>query len=222
MALFRAKFSYILAISNPVFRWDSCKGSKWESMKKCSRLCKEAGTRDWILRVAHGCKLPDVEHVPSMPEVEASCQLEHYRTKSSNWSFSYLALELTTQSSRKSKLPASSILKNPTLRIPFSLQYKYPLYPRNIVSFQKEYWEKNPREKQDWLIHNLHIETLQIPLLSPSPLLHPWEVHYQNLFLTIPTSVKRPFGAWETVRRVPISYWLMLWVIAEFGKLKKK
>ena len=33
--------------------------------------------------------------------------------------------------------------------------------------------------------------------------------------------MKRPFGAWEAVRRVPISYWLMLWVIAEFGKLKK-
>ena len=31
------------------------------------------------------------EHVPSMPEVEASCQLEHYRKKSTNWPFSYLA-----------------------------------------------------------------------------------------------------------------------------------
>ena len=46
--------------------------------------------------------------------------------------------------------------------------------------------ERNPREKQDWLIHNLHIETLQIPLLSSSPLLHPWEVHYQNLFSPYP------------------------------------
>ena len=82
-------------------------------------------------------------------------------------------LELVTQSSRESKSPASSILKNLTLRIPFSLQYKYPLYPRNVESFQREYWERNPREKQDWLIHNLHIETLQIPLLSSSPLLHP-------------------------------------------------
>ena len=69
------------------------------------------------------------------------------------------------------------------LRIPFLLQYKYPLYPRNVESFQREFYERNPREKQDWLIHNLHIETFQIPLLSSSPLLHPWEVHYQNLFL---------------------------------------
>ena len=97
-----------------------------------------------------------------------------------------LWLELATQSSHKSKLPANSVLKNLPLRIPFSLQYKYPLYPRNVESFQREYWERNTIEKQDWLIHNLHIETLQIPLLSSSPLLHPWEVHYQNLFLPYP------------------------------------
>ena len=33
--------------------------------------------------------------------------------------------------------------------------------------------------------------------------------------------MRRPFGAWEAVRKRPISYWLMLWFIAEFGKLKK-
>ena len=54
LALFRAKFAYILAISNPVFRWEWCKDSVWESVKKCLRLCKEAGTHDWISRVAHG------------------------------------------------------------------------------------------------------------------------------------------------------------------------
>ena len=41
-------------------------------------------------------------------------------------------------------------------------------------------------------------------------------------FLTIPTSMRRPFGAWEAVRKRPISYWLMLWFIVESGKLKKK
>ena len=37
----------------------------------------------------------------------------------------------------------------------------YPLYPRNVESFQREFWERNPREKQDWLIHNLHLLILQ-------------------------------------------------------------
>ena len=95
-------------------------------------------------------------------------------------------LKLATQLSHESKPPISSVLKNLTLHIPFSLQYKYPLYPRNVESFQREYWERNSREKQDWLIHIRHIETLQIPLLSPFPLLHPWLVHYQNLFSLYP------------------------------------
>ena len=41
-------------------------------------------------------------------------------------------------------------------------------------------------------------------------------------FLTIPTSLRRSFGAWEAVRKGPILYWLILWFIAESGKLKKK
>ena len=54
MALFCAKFSCNLAINNPVFRWESCKDSVWKSVKKCSRLCSETGTRGWIPQVAHG------------------------------------------------------------------------------------------------------------------------------------------------------------------------
>ena len=43
-----------------------------------------------------------------------------------------------------------------------------------------------------------------------------------KLFLTILTSVRRPFSAWEAVRKGPISYWVMLWFIVESNKLKKK
>ena len=86
-----------------------------------------------------------------------------------------------------------------------------PLYPRNIESFQREFWERNPKEKQDWFIHNLHIETLQIPLLSSSPLLHPWEVHYQNFFSPYPYLWEGHLVLWEVVKKGPISYWLMLW-----------
>ena len=58
MALFRTKFACILANSNPVFRWESCKGSVWESVKNCLKLCKETWTCGWISWVAHGCKPP--------------------------------------------------------------------------------------------------------------------------------------------------------------------
>ena len=59
LALFLAKFSCILAISNLVFRWESCKGSVWESVKSCLSVCKEAGIHGWISWVAHGCKPPE-------------------------------------------------------------------------------------------------------------------------------------------------------------------
>ena len=42
-----------------MFRWESCKGSVWESVKNCSRLCKEIGTCGWISRVACGYKPPE-------------------------------------------------------------------------------------------------------------------------------------------------------------------
>ena len=54
LTLFCTKFTCILAISNHVFKWESYKGSVWESVKKCSRFCKEARTCDWILRVTRG------------------------------------------------------------------------------------------------------------------------------------------------------------------------
>ena len=147
-----------------------------------------------------------------------SRQREHYRIKSLVWQFCLLA----TQSSREAKSLTSSVLKNLTLRILFSLQYKYPLYPQNVESFQMEFLERNLREKQNWLIHNLHIETLQIPLLSSSPLLHPWEVYYQNIFSPYPYLWEGCLVFWRAVKKGPISYWLMLWTIVESSKLKKK
>ena len=72
-------------------------------------------------------------------EVEPSCQLQHYRTKSPVWPFSYLA----AQSSREAKPPASSVLEKLTLRIPNTYKCKYPLYPRIVESFQRETLEKN-------------------------------------------------------------------------------
>ena len=59
LALFHAKFACILAISDPVFRWKSCKGSVWESVKNCSRLCKEIGTHGWNSWMARGYKPPE-------------------------------------------------------------------------------------------------------------------------------------------------------------------
>ena len=137
-------------------------------------------------------------------EVEASCQLEHYRTKSPIWSFSYLAAGTCGSVKSRGQTASQLCFEKLTIRIPFSHQYKYPLYPRNVKRFQREFWEKNPREKQDWLIHNLHIETLQISLLSHSPLLHPWEILCQILFSPYPHLWEDFLVLWEAIRKGPI------------------
>ena len=49
LALFHAKFACNSAFRNPIFMWESCKGSVWESVKKSSRVCT---SRNWILRLA--------------------------------------------------------------------------------------------------------------------------------------------------------------------------
>ena len=105
-------------------------------MKKCSKLCSEAGTRD--LQAARRCTR--VKHAEKLNH-HASCSIIGQNVQSGH-SVS-LRLGLATQSSREAKSPMSREFKSPihsvteklTLRVPFSLQYKYPLYPRNIENF---------------------------------------------------------------------------------------
>ena len=105
-------------------------------MKKCSSLCRVAGTRDWISRVARG-----LQAARSCTRAKHAKKLKRY----ASWSTTgqkvqivhsvSLGLELVAQSSRKAKPPASSVLEKLTLRIPNTHKYKYPSYPRNIESF---------------------------------------------------------------------------------------
>ena len=136
MVLFCAKFACNLAISNSVFRWESCKGSVWESVKKCSRLCNEAGTRSWISRVVYDLQVARsctwVKHAEKL-NCHASCSTTGQKVQSGHLVIS--RLELATQSSCEAKSLIHSVMEKLTLRIPFSLQSKYPLYPRNIESF---------------------------------------------------------------------------------------
>ena len=67
MPLFRAKFASNSAFRNPIFRWESYKGSVWESVKKSSRVCTQDGPRDWISRLDLATsKSPKLAHVWSM------------------------------------------------------------------------------------------------------------------------------------------------------------
>ena len=134
LALFHAKFACILG--NLVFRWESCKGSVWESVKKCSRLCKKAGTRDLILWVDH-----------SLQAARSCTRAKHAKS----WSV-MLTVALQDKSPRLARLlarnlnsrlsPVSRPSRQTTLFgkiwlfafLSHSTIYR-PLYSRNIESF---------------------------------------------------------------------------------------
>ena len=148
--LFRAKFSCILAISNPIFRWESCKGSEWKSVKKCSRLCKDAETHGWTRRWLATGKPPKLAHVWSMqgswrviPVValqDQSPRLARPLAHGLNSRLSPVARP-SHQTTPFGKNWLFAFLSHPTI-------YRL-LYPRNVESFQREFCKRNPREKQD-------------------------------------------------------------------------
>ena len=81
-------------------------------MKKCSKLCSEAGTRDWTLRVARGLQAAKrctrVKHAEKLNR-HASCSITGQKFQSGH-SVS-LRLGLATQSSREAKSPVHSVMK---------------------------------------------------------------------------------------------------------------
>ena len=137
---FVPKFVCNLAISNPVFRWESCKGSVWESVKKCWNLCKVVGTHDWISRVAHGLQATrSCTHAKHAEKLKRHASWSTTGQKVQTGHLASSRLKLPAQSSRKAKLPTNFVLEKLTLRIPNTHKYKYPSYPQNIKSFQREY-----------------------------------------------------------------------------------
>ena len=82
-------------------------------MKKCSSLCKVTRTCDWISQVARGLQAARsctrAKHAKKLKR-HASWSITGQKVQTGHSVSSQL--ELTTQSSREAKPPASSILKN--------------------------------------------------------------------------------------------------------------
>ena len=158
MALFRTKFDCILAISNPIFRWESCKGSVWGSVKNCSRLFKETGTCGWISWVARGYKPPEwctrAKHARSW-RVAPAIALQDKSLRLAR----PFARGLNSQLNPVARLSHQNTLfgKNRLFTFLLTLLYIYS-YTHDLEGASREnFWERNPREKQDWLIHNLYL-----------------------------------------------------------------
>ena len=57
----------------------------WESVKNCSSVCKEVGTRGWISWVAHGCKPPNWSTRAKHARSWSVAPTVHYMKKIPGW-----------------------------------------------------------------------------------------------------------------------------------------
>ena len=100
------QFACDSALRNPVFRWESCKGTMWESVKKNSEVCNSIGplTRscDWQVAKA-GIR---VKHAGELKS-HASCCTTRQQSQAGHSINSWLGL--VTHSSRNTKSPVYSV-----------------------------------------------------------------------------------------------------------------
>ena len=130
--------------------------------------------------------------------------------------------ELATQPSREVKSLEHPVWEKLTFHIPSYPTIYIPLYQRFRESFQREFWERNLREKQDWLIHNLYLRDSS---------------NSSTLFLSIVKSLRgllpKPYLTisilWESFlvfgKQLGRNQFHIGWCygqVAEFGKLEKK
>ena len=130
----------------------------WESVKNCSSVCKEVGTRGWISQVARGwisrvAASRQIEaHMSSMSEAEASRQL--FTTGQKFQLARLFARDLNLRLNPVARSSRQNTLFGKIWRFTFllTLLYIYP-YAHNSGRASRE----KPWRKQDWLIHNLYL-----------------------------------------------------------------
>ena len=73
------QFAYNSTFRNPVFWWESCKGSMWESVKKSSKVCNSVGPYDWISRLARSWQVAKrgtcVKHAEELKSHTSYCTI---------------------------------------------------------------------------------------------------------------------------------------------------
>ena len=112
-----------------VFRWESCKGSVWESVKNCSSVCKEARTHGWISRVARGCKPPDWSTHAKHARSWSVAPVVHYRTKVLGWPGRLIAAWTRNSTQSRGQVARTPCLAKYDVSHSFSHYYIYTLIP---------------------------------------------------------------------------------------------
>ena len=130
-----------------MFRWESCKGSVWKSVKKCLRLWSEAGTRDWISQVARSLqaarRCTRVKHVEKLNR-HASCNTTWQKVQT-NHSVSS-RLRLATQSSWRPSRQSTLLWKNWLFAFLSHSSINTP-YTHEILRASRKNFERETLEK---------------------------------------------------------------------------
>ena len=162
-------------------------------MKKCLRLCKDAETHGWDSWLTYDWQAAKAgtrgKHVEE-PKSHANCCTTGQKSQAGQAVSSNSRLGPVMRPSHQTTL----FRKNWLFTFLSHLTMYGPLYLWNIESFQREFWERNHREKQDWFIHNLHIDSSNSSTFFLS-IVTSLRGTLPKPFLTLPISVKRPFGA---------------------------
>ena len=222
MALFCAKFAYILAIRNLVFRWESCKGNVWESVKNCLSVCKEAGTRGWISRVAHGCKLPDWSTRAKHARSWSVAPVVHYRTKVLGWPGRLLAAWTHDSTQLRGQAARTPCLAKYDFSHFFLPYYIYP-YTHDSKGASRENFERETLEK----IRLTHPQSLPKRLFK---FLYSFPFHCQILERLFTKTFSHDIhfcerAVWCFGKQLGSNQFHISWCygqVAESGKLEKK
>ena len=180
-----------------------------EELLKCvqksrnSRLDLASGSRLQAAKLKHTCQAcQKLKHRTSCSLQDKSIRLVRQFARGLNSQLNLVA-RLSSQNTLFGKIWRFTFL--------FTLLYIYP-YTHDFERASRENFERETLEKkQDWLIHNLCLRdssnssTLFLSIVKSLRGLLP------KPYLTISISMKELFGVWETVRKEPMSHWLMLW-----------
>ena len=158
-------------------------------MVKIVQGCRDSRLDSWVTRDWQAAKVGiRVEHAGELKSHASCCTIGQRSQVDQAVSLRLNSrLSPVTRSSRQTTRLEKIDFSHSFLTLLYIDPYTHEMKRASRENFERETLEKT----QDWFIHNLHIETLQIPLLSSSPLLNPWEG-----FLVL----------WEVVKKGPISY----------------
>ena len=158
-------------------------------------MLKSVQEKQGLVAGSRGCKPLDAAHVPGMPEVKVSRQLEHYRTKQDNWPFSYLAAKTRNSVKPRGQVASQSCFEKPDS----SHSILTPCINTPFTHEERELPERILREKPQRKTRLIHPQSSLRDYSNSSTLFLSIVKFLRGLlskpFLTIFISVRRLFSA---------------------------